>query len=169
MIKSQSDPDTGDIYPDFGVYNDEEGYYKKYRTNMTEQEAMYLIKANAPLNTEAHTNVQVQLSAGKIRFLIDERIAKTKLLDTKLGQNMRPEDRAEYLKPYVLTSILKEEMNNLREENEGVNIILKQANKAIRKDKFSSFEYGLYYIKQEEEKKKKKLSRFRAADWMLMN
>jgi hypothetical protein len=38
---------------------------------------------------------------------------------------MRPEDRADYLKPYVLTSILKEEMNNLREENEGVNIILK--------------------------------------------
>ena len=45
---------------------------------------------------------------------------------------------------------------NLREENEGVNIILKQANKGIRKDKFSAFEYGLYYIKLEEDKKKKK-------------
>lgn len=45
---------------------------------------------------------------------------------------------------------------NLREENEGVNIILKQANKGIRKDKFSAFEYGLYYIKQEEDSKKKK-------------
>lgn len=45
---------------------------------------------------------------------------------------------------------------NLREENEGVNIILKQANKLIKKDKFSSLEYALYYIKQEEESKKKK-------------
>ena len=168
MIKPQTDPDTGDVFPDFGVYNDEEGYYKKYRTINTEQEAMYLIKANAPLNTEAHSNVQVQLQAGKIKFLIDERTAKAKLLNTKMGQNMRPEDRAEYLKPYVLTSILKEEMNNLREENEGVNIILKQANRAIKKDKFSSFEYGLYYIKQEEDKRKKK-KRFNAKDWMLMN
>ena len=52
---------------------------------------------------------------------------------------MKPEERAEYLKPFTLTSILKEEMMNLREENEGVNIILKQANKSIAKDKFSAF------------------------------
>lgn len=45
---------------------------------------------------------------------------------------------------------------NLREENEGVNIILKQANKSIKKDKFSSLEYALYYIKQEEDNKKKR-------------
>ena len=80
---------------------------------------------------------------------------------------MKPEQRAEYLKPFNLTSILKEEMMNLREENEGVNIILKQANKGIKKDKFSAFEYGLYYIKQEEDNKKKK-KKFNAKDWMLI-
>ena len=156
MIKSQVDPDTGDVYPDFGVYNDEEAYYKKYKTNITEQDAMYIIKANAPINTEAHANAQTQLQSGKVKFLIDERVAKTKLLGTKVGQNMKPEERSNYLYPFTLTSILKEEMMNLREENEGVNIILKQANRGIRKDKFSAFEYGLYYIKQEEERKKKK-------------
>ncbi len=168
MIKSQIDPDTGDTYPDFGVYNDDEGYYKKYKTNNTEFDAMYLIKANAPINTEAHANAQTQLSSGRVKFLIDERVAKTKLLGTKVGQNMKPEERAEYLKPFTLTSILKEEMMNLREENEGVNIILKQANKGIRKDKFSAFEYGLYYIKQEEDSKKKK-KRFNASDWKFYN
>jgi hypothetical protein len=81
---------------------------------------------------------------------------------------MKPEERANYLKPFSLTSILKEEMMNLREENEGVNIILKQANKGIRKDKFSAFEYGLYYIKLEEDKKKKK-KKFNAADWKFFN
>ena len=163
MIKSQIDSLTGDVYPDFGVYNDDESYYKKYKTNITEQDAMYLIKANAPINTEAHANAQTQLTSGKVKFLIDERVAKQKLLGTKLGQNMSPEDRAEYLKPFTLTSILKEEMINLREENEGVNIILKQANRGIRKDKFSAFEYGLYYIKQEEDSKKKK-KKFNAKD-----
>ena len=81
---------------------------------------------------------------------------------------MKPEERANYLKPFNLTSILREEMLNLREETEGVNIILKQANKGIKKDKFSSFEYGLYYIKQEEDKKKKK-KRFNAGDWKFFN
>ena len=168
MIKSQIDPNTGDTYPDFGVYNDDELYYKKYKTNVTEQDAMYLVKATAPINTEAHANAQSQLSSGKVKLLIDERVAKTKLMGTKVGQNMRPEERAEYLKPFTLTSILKEEMMNLREENEGVNIILKQANKGIRKDKFSAFEYGLYYIKQVEENKKRK-KKFNAKDWCFMN
>ena len=158
MVKPQAD------YPDFGVYNDEEGYYKKYRTASTEQNAMYLIKANVPLNTEAHANAQTQMTSGKVKLLIDERIAKQKLLATKMGQNMTPEERAEYLKPFNLTSILKEEMMNLREENEGINIILKQANKSIRKDKFSAFEYGLYYIKVVEEQRKKK-KRFNAKEW----
>ena len=164
MIKPQINTETGDDYPDFGVYNDEEGYYKKYRTATTEQDAMYLIKANAPINTEAHANAQTQLSSGKVKFLIDERIAKSKLLNTKMGQSMKPEERAEYLKPFTLTSILKEEMMNLREENEGVNIILKQANKQVRKDKFSAFEYGLYYIKTIEEQRKKK-KKFNAKEW----
>ena len=167
MIKSQTD-DMGDFLPDFGVENDDDGYYKKYRTNNTEYEAMYIIKANAPINTECHSNAQAQLSSGKVKFLVDEKVAREKLLGTQKGQKMKPEERAEYLKPFTLTSILREEMLNLREENEGVNIILKQANRGIKKDKFSSFEYGLYYIKQEEDKKRKR-KKFCAKDWAFMN
>ena len=164
MVKKQIDPDTNDIFPDFGVYNDEENYYKKYRTDDCEQDAMFIIKANAPINTAAHANAQSQLSSGKVKMLIDERVAKAKLMGTKVGQQMTPEKRADYLKPFTLTSRLKEEMMNLREENEGVNIILKQANRSIKKDKFSAFEYGLYYIQQEEDSKKKK-KKFKASEW----
>ena len=81
---------------------------------------------------------------------------------------MTTDKRADYLKPFTLTSILEEEMMNLREENEGVNIILKQANKGIKKDKFSAFEYGWYYIKLEEDKKKKK-KKFNAKEWAFYN
>ena len=168
MVKPQVNPDTLEVMPDFGVYggtqDDAAQEYKKYKTNSTEQDALYLIKASAPINTEAHTIARSNLSSGKVKFLIDERVAKQKLLNTKVGQNMKPEERANYLKPFTLTSILKEEMMNLREENEGVNIILKQANRGIRKDKFSAFEYGLYYIKQEEESKKKR-KKFNAKEW----
>ncbi len=172
LVKPQIDPVTGDEYPDFGVYGGTyEGVlddYKKFKTPNTEQDAIYVIKANAPINTAAHANVQTQMNAGKIRLLIDERVAKEKLLGTRAGQNMTPEERADYLYPFTLTSILKEEMMNLREETEGLNIILKQANKRIIKDKFSAFEYGLYYIREEEENKKRKKHR-KISEYMFMN
>lgn len=168
MVKNQIDPITNETWFNFGVENDDEGFYKKYKTEDTIQDAMYIIKANAPINTEAHANAQSQLSSGKVKFLLDERTAKAKLLNTKLGQNMTPEERAEYLKPFTLTSILKEEMMNLREEHDGVNIILKPANRSIKKDKFSAFEYGLYYIKQQEDSKKKK-KKFNVKDMLFMN
>jgi hypothetical protein len=40
------------------VFNDDDGYYKKYRTDVCEHDAIYIIKANAPINTEAHANAQ---------------------------------------------------------------------------------------------------------------
>lgn len=159
MVKDQIDPETGELLPNFGVSNDEENFYKQFRTADTEIDAMYLIKANAPINTEAHSYVQTQLSSGKIKFLIDENQAKVKLMSTKMGQQMDNDKRAEYLKPFTLTTILREQMLNLVEENEGVNIILKQSSRSIKKDKFSAFEYGLYYIKQEEDKKKRRKKR----------
>ena len=50
-------------------------------------------------------------------------------------------------------------MLNLIEDNDGVNIILKQNNRSIPKDKFSALEYAAYYIKQDESKKRKRRTR----------
>ena len=172
LVKPQDDSATGEHFVDFGVFggtqDDAVDEYKKYRTKETEEEALYLMKANAPVNTEAHANLQTVLNAGKLKLLLDERIAKQKLVNTKAGQKMSPEKRAEYLKPFTLTSILKEELMNLREENEGINIILKQANKSIKKDKVSALEYGLYYVKLEEDSKKKK-HKFKITDMIFSN
>ena len=160
MTKAQNDPETGDILPAFGVADgtseDVVEQYKKIKGPEVENDAMYLIKANAPINTEAHAYVQVQLSSGKIQLLIDERDAAVKLNDTKVGQNMTPEERNEKLMPFQQTSILKDQMLNLVEENEGVNIILKKNNSKIKSDKFSAFEYGLLYIKREEDRSRKR-------------
>ena len=156
LIKSQ-DTDDGQYLPPFGVFNtDEYPEYKKFVTPETEKDILYLIKANAPINTQAYSYAQTQMFSGKIRFLIDQGLAKTKLMSTKQGQNMNIDERNEYLRPFILTSILKEQMLNLVQENEGVNIILKQSNRGIKKDKFSAFIYGLYYIRYEEELNKKK-------------
>lgn len=156
MTKSQVDPDTGDVYVPFGVANDEKGQYKDVKNDVCEADAIFIVKANAPINTEAHTYVQTQMANGKIKFLIDEVQAKAKLMATKMGAAMTSEQRAEYLKPFTLTSVLREQMANLVQENEGINIILKQSNRKIKKDKYSALAYGLYYIKLEDEKANKR-------------
>lgn len=160
MVKAQETPD-GQYLPPFGIQNDDQGVYKKYfkGVNDVQKDAIFQIKANAPINTQAYSFAQTQMSSGKIKFLIDEAEAKAKLMETKQGQNMTPERRNEYLKPFVLTTILRQQMLNLVEDNEGVNIILKQENRGIKKDKFSAFVYGLYYIKQEEDRRKKRKGR----------
>jgi hypothetical protein len=80
-------------------------------------------------------------------------------MGTKKGQEMDASKRAVELMPFTLTTILREQMLNLVEENEGVNIILKRVSKSVPKDRFSSFIYGLYYIKLEEDRSRKKKKR----------
>ena len=163
MTKAQIDPETGDQLPAFGVQGgtaqDTIELYKKVKGPSVEENALYLVKANAPINTEAYTYTKTQLASGKIKMLIDETQAKTKLMSTKVGQNFSPEQRNDYLRPFVLTDALKAQMLNLIEDNQGVNIILKQSSRSIGKDRFSAFIYGLYYIKQEEDKSLRKKKR----------
>lgn len=163
MTKMQTDPDTGEILLPFGVSGgnnaDAVEPYKKIKGPGIENDAMFLLKANTPLNTEMHTYVQTQLYGGRIKFLIDENQAKVKLMSTKVGQKMTPEQRADYLMPFTQTTLLKDQMLNLVQEREGANIILKQSNRDIKKDKFSSFEYGMYYVKLEEDRSKKRKTR----------
>lgn len=169
MTKVQIDPETGDSLPAFGVENDDDGNYKTInKAPGVVTDAMYLIKANVPINSEGHSYVKTQMYSGKVKFLIDERTAKSKFLATKRGANASLDARNEYLKPYTLTSILREQMLNLSSDNQGENVILKQVSRGIPKDKYSAFQYGMYYIKKQEESIKKR-KRFSVADLMLMN
>ena len=159
LVKQQETPD-GEILPPFGVWNtDEYPEYKKYKTPQTIEDKIFMIKAHAPQNTQMYSYTQTQMYAGKIRFLIDEALAKTKLMSTKQGQVMTIDERNEYLRPFILTSILKQQMMNLVEDNQGQNIILKQSNRHIKKDKFSALIYGLYYVKKDQALGRKKKSR----------
>lgn len=168
MVKPQVDPDDGSVLPDFGVENDDDGFYKKYRTASTEFDAIFAIKANSAINTVAYTAVKTALDTGKLKFLIDDKLAKQNLLNTARGMKLSPEQRDKELRPFTNTTLLREEMLNLRQENEGMNIILKVTNRRYGKDKFSALAYGIYYIKLEEDKAQKRKKR-NIADYMFMN
>lgn len=156
LIRPTYDPLLGDHYPGMGVINDDNHYYDKYYQDNTIRDLLYVMKANEEINNDAHVNVLSQMASNKVRLLIDEGAAKARLLSTKNGQNMTAAQRAEHLKPFTLTSILREEMLNLKEHREGALIKLTQINTNIKKDKFSAFEYGLYYIKKLDDENHKK-------------
>lgn len=129
------------------------------QTEDTIHDAMYLMKANQVLNSEMYSYCQSEINAGRVHFLIDENIAKNKLLAQSQGQKMSAVQRAEYLKPFTQTSILRDQLLNLITDNEGANIILKQSSRKIPKDKFSALIYGLYYCKLQEDKRGKRRKR----------
>ena len=113
----------------FGVANDDEGYYNQYKTADMEQNALYIIKAHPSDNTEAYVNAQNLLNAGKLQFLVDERTAKSIILSSDSGALMRPEERQKILLPYTHTSILRDELVNLKQKDSvGTDIKLIQGN-----------------------------------------
>lgn len=82
---------------------------------------------------------------------------------TKVGQKMSVYKRVERLMPHEMTTKLFEEMANLRLKRTGVStdIVLEQINTRYPDDKYMSFVYGLWRIKEmEEEYTQKRRRRF---------
>lgn len=159
MIKPQYD-EVGEYYPPYAFANDE-SYYAIQPKDA--QKLLYGIKANGPLNSKIHGNAYARLTSGLVRFLIKEQEAKNALMSTALGQKMSVYKRVERLLPHETTTKLFEEMANLRLKRTGVStdIVLEQINPRYPKDKYSSFAYGLWRIKElEEEYTKKRRRRF---------
>lgn len=157
MIKTQYD-EFGEFYPAYAFSNDE-NYYAIQPKDAPK--ILYGIKANGPLNSKIHGNAYARLNGGMVRFLIKEQEAKNALMSTALGQKMSVYKRVERLMPHEMTTRLFEEMANLRLKKTGNNtdIVLEQINSRYPKDKYSSFAYGLWRIKEFEEEYTRKRRR----------
>ena len=159
MIKTQVD-DNGEVWPAYAFMNDEN--YLLIQPKDAPR-ILYGIKANGPLNSKIHGNAYARLTSGLVRFLIKEQEAKSALMSTITGQKMSVQKRVERLMPHEMTTRLFDEMANLRLKRTGnqTDIVLEQINARYPKDKYSSFAYGLWRIKElEEEAAKKNRRRF---------
>ena len=166
LIKTQFD-ETGNELGPLGFINDD--VYKAIQPKDAPR-ILYGVKANQQLNSKMHGNCYSRLNAGMVHFLIKEQEAKSALLATKVGQKMTTEQRVMRLMPHEMTTKLFEEMSNLRLKRTGVSldIVLERINSRFPKDKFSSFEYGLYRIKEMEEEYYKKKQRRGAGERKLV-
>lgn len=150
MIRQSVDPDSGAIYPAYGFFNRDE--YTNIQPRDC-QKILFGIKANPKINSDMHSGVYSKIHSGLLTFLISEQDAKVKLMATKKGQRMNLEDKIARLMPHELTSILINEIMNLKVKPTGVNnqIAVEQINKRMGKDKFSALEMGVYRIIQLEQ------------------
>ena len=145
MIKETFDPATNEILPAYGFFNREE-YEEIQPRNCIK--ILYGIKASAKINSDMHSNLYTKIYSGCINFLISEKKAKDKLMATKVGQRMKPEERIARLMAHELTSQLIREIMNLKIKPTGVNnqISVDLINTRMTKDKFSALEMGVYRI-----------------------
>lgn len=157
MIRTQYD-EFGEILPPYGFINDD--VYKKIQPKDAAI-ILYGIKANGPLNSKIHGNTYSRIAGGMVNFLIKEQDAKSALLSTKVGQKMTTEQRVKRLMPHEMTTSLFNEMANLRlrRTGTGMDIVLERINERFPKDKYSSFSYGLWRIKELEDEYSKKIRR----------
>lgn len=157
MIKPQYD-ENGEYYPPYAFINDETYFAIQPKDA---PKLLYGIKANGPLNSKIHGNVYARINSGMVRFLISEQEAKSALMATKAGQKMTVMERVQRLMPHEMTSRLFDEMANLRLKRTGssTDIVLEQINARYPKDKYSSFAYGLWRIKEHEEESTRKRRR----------
>lgn len=151
VIPSFSD---GITYPPLYVMNDVANY--PYPANSTP--VIYNIKANASLNSDIYSNLYIQINNGGVQLLANEKIAKDKLLSTKSGQKMSYYAREKFLLPYIMTSRLIDEINNLRLKQTGIQnqITVEQISKRINKDRVSALSYALFRVKYYEDKQVRK-------------
>lgn len=115
---------------------------------------IYNIKANAALNNEIYSNFYIQMNSGNVLLLANERVAREKLLSTKKGQRMNLYQREKFLLPYIMTSRLIDEINNLKLRPTGAanQLAVEQISRRINKDRVSALAYVLYRIKEYEDK-----------------
>lgn len=150
----QSLSDKGVLYDPLYVINDSENY----PCPRGETPVIYALKANATLNNEIYSNAYVQVNSGNVAMLAPERIVKEKMNATKTWQRKNYLAREKFLLPYVMTSRLIDEINNLRLKPTGSTnqIAIEQISRRINKDRFSAMCYGLYRIKEYEDKAMRK-------------
>ncbi len=150
MVRPQIDPKTNEMLPVYGSFNDADMMKTQPRDAIP---LIYVIKANGKLNSEIYSNAYSQIYTGHVAFLIKEQEAKNKLMATKTGQKMKIEDRVKRLMPHEMTTILYNELANLKLRQTGnqQDIVLEQINSRFGKDKVSAMVYGLWRIKEIEE------------------
>lgn len=141
-----------DENPAYEVVNDDR--YNKYKTSTSIPMVFNMNSTQKETKDSDIHNVFISnISNQKIKLLKSESAVKAKYFE---NGKMTSEKYSELSRAFVMTDILCDEIMNLEYRQAGNETKVKQISKGISKDKFSSLEYGLYWIYLQEQKNKVK-------------
>lgn len=108
---------------------------------------IWSIKASENFNSQIAQSLRNAINVGKINLLIDEHDAERIFMENKKYRESSPEERVSAKMPYYQTSMLINELINLRVYIKD-NQIKQYKNRGYRKDRVSSMQYNNYVVEQ---------------------
>jgi hypothetical protein len=135
-----------DDSPPYEVVNDDR--YKKFKTENSIP-MIYVIKSQSKeTNASDIHNLFIRwISNNQVKFLESESQAKARFRG-------KEDKLSDYLRPYIMTDFLQEEIMNLEYKQSGHRTEVRRISSQIQKDMFSALEYGLFYVYQMEQRNK---------------
>lgn len=145
IMADRFDPVYGQSYGALNCINNPE-MSERCRVK-TAPKVIYAIKANAKLNNDMCLALRAGLQNGYVNLLIndsniDEKLQKVRGY-AKLSDNLKTRLKL----PYVQTSLLINELINLTHDTSNGLIRVKEKS-GMRKDRYSSLEYGFYVVQE---------------------
>lgn len=150
------DSESGEIYPALSCCNDKT--MAERCTSPNAAKVIWSIKATAQLNSDCAVLLRDGFRSGKIRLLVSEYEADNLLGDLRGYSSLTPLEKQRFQMPYVHTTLLINELVNLRYEEVGGKVRIYERS-GMRKDRYSSLAYNYYVATQLEAKLSRKNSR----------
>lgn len=148
LARELSDPDTGEVYPPLSCCNNSDLAARCADRNAAK--AVWAIMGSAKLNSDCALLLREGFRTGRIRLLCAEYDAEEALGSIKGFGNLDTADRMAIMMPYINTTLLINELVNLKHEESGGFIRVTERS-GMRKDRYSSLSYNYYVASQLEQ------------------
>ena len=153
LVRDVVDSESGEIYPALSCCNDKTMAERCSSPNA--DKVIWSIKANAQMNSDCAVLLREGFRSGKIRLLTSEYDAEELLGEIRGYSSMSPAEKVKYQMPYIHTTLLINELVNLRYEELGGKVRVYERS-GMRKDRYSSLAYNYYVATQLESQMSRK-------------
>lgn len=145
LARDLTDPETGDIYPALSCCNNKD--IAARCTVPGARKAVWAIQGSSRFNSDCAVLLREAFRSGRIRLLILENDADEMLGALKGFSSLDIADKTAITLPYINTTLLVNELINLKHETNGMFIKITERHGA-RKDRYSSLSYNYYVAVQ---------------------
>lgn len=140
-----SDPESGEIYPALSCCNNQDVAARCVVRDAPK--VIWAMNGSAKFNSDCALLLREAFRSGRIRLLENEYDGERELGEIKQFGLLSPQDQSALMLPYINTTLLINELVNLRHEENGGLVKLSEKS-GMRKDRYSSLSYNYYVAVQ---------------------